>query len=396
MLNRSYQEAIATSTRSVEMATRIGSDVGVARATMTLGTAELVMGDVERGVALVHEAMAMFERLGETTLVTNCYSLLGTGGGEARIYDRAAGWLDEAIVRARQTDSDYTMAYATAWLARIRCEQGRWDEAVALAEAVARVSPEVAKISPVTALGALGRVRVRRGDPGAEEVLMRAVDLGRSGSLQHIWAPLCALAEHYWFQGRLDEAVGLLEDPYHKALQTDSAWARGELGFWLWWVGGLDEAPDRAAEPFALIIAGDWRGAAEAWRTIGCPYEEALALACSDREGMLEALEILDGLGARPAATWLRARLREAGVEAVPRGPRRSTREHPAGLTARQAEVLGLMRQGMGNADIANRLFISRKTVEHHVSAILAKLGVANRAQAIASGSKDGGGVAPT
>jgi DNA-binding NarL/FixJ family response regulator len=65
-------------------------------------------------------------------------------------------------------------------------------------------------------------------------------------------------------------------------------------------------------------------------------------------------------------------------------------------LTARQAEVLGLMRQGMGNADIANRLFISRKTVEHHVSAILAKLGVANRAQAIASGSKDGGGVAPT
>ena len=396
MLNRRYQAAIASSTRSVEMATRIGSDVDVARATMTLGTAELVMGDVEHGVALVHEAMAMFERLGETTLVTSCYSLLGTGGGEARIYDRAAGWLEEAIQRARHTDSDYPMAYATAWLARIRCEQGRWDEAVALAEAVARVSPEVAKISPVTALGALGRVRVRRGDPGADEVLRRAVDLGRSGSLQHIWAPLCALAEHYWFQGRLDEAVGLLEGPYHTALQTDSPWARGELGFWLWWVGGLAVPPDGAAEPFALHMSGDWEAAALAWRAIGCPYEEALALAGGDDAAMLAALDILDRLQARPAALWVRSRLRHAGVDSIPRGPRQSTRTHPAGLTARQAEVLALMREGLANGDIAQRLFISKKTVEHHVSAVLAKLGVATRAEAITLGRQDGGGVSPT
>jgi DNA-binding NarL/FixJ family response regulator len=111
---------------------------------------------------------------------------------------------------------------------------------------------------------------------------------------------------------------------------------------------------------------------------------------------MLAALDILDRLQARPAALWVRSRLRHAGVDSIPRGPRQSTRTHPAGLTARQAEVLALMREGLANGDIAQRLFISKKTVEHHVSAVLAKLGVATRAEAITLGRQDGGGVSPT
>jgi hypothetical protein len=69
---------------------------------------------------------------------------------------------------------------------------------------------------------------------------------------------------------------------------------------------------------------------AAAWRELGCPYEEALALADGDPVAQLAALKILDRLGARPAAAWVRARLREAGVTGIPGGRgRRPGRTRP-------------------------------------------------------------------
>ena len=79
---------------------------------------------------------------------------------------------------------------------------------------------------------------------------------------------------------------------------------------------------------------------------------------------------------------------RQRGVESVPRGPTRRTRGNPAGLTERQLEVLGLIVTGASNTEIADHLFLSKKTVEHHVSAIYSKLGVDTRAKAIATASE--------
>ncbi len=169
------------------------------------------------------------------------------------------------------------------------------------------------------------------------------------------------------------------------AVGTDSAWAKGELGFWMWRGGSLESPPDGAAEPFVRQIDGDWAGAAAAWRSIGCPYEVGLALADGDTDARLEAVRIFDELGAKPMADRTRSALRDDGVEGVPRGPATVTREHPLGLTGRQGEVLALIVDGLSNSEIAARLFVSKKTVEHHVSAVYAKLGVTTRAQAIAA-----------
>jgi DNA-binding NarL/FixJ family response regulator len=127
------------------------------------------------------------------------------------------------------------------------------------------------------------------------------------------------------------------------------------------------------------------------WREIGCPYESALARADADTEEPLrQALEELQALGARPAAAIVARRLRERGARGVPRGPRARTRHNPAGLTARELEVLALLADGLRNAQIAEQLVLSAKTVDHHVSAILRKLAVRTRGEAGAEAARLG------
>ena len=178
-----------------------------------------------------------------------------------------------------------------------------------------------------------------------------------------------------------------------RAVTATHPWVAGELACWLQLAGAPVPAPAVAvaAEPYRLLLAGDWRAAAGAWQALGCPYQQALALARGDQdEALLEALALLDGLGARQTGQRLRRQLRRRGSLRVPRGPTRATAANPAGLTGRQVEVLGLLAEGLSDAEIAARLSLSTKTVGHHVSAVLAKLGVGSRRQAAAAAHRLG------
>ena len=190
-----------------------------------------------------------------------------------------------------------------------------------------------------------------------------------------------ARAEHAWLRGDFAgvdlEVRGALE---HSARDRDH-WRSGELAFWAGLAGSRVAAA--SVGPFQLQMHGEWLKSAQAWAELGCPYEQAFALSDSpEAEPRKRALEIFEALGARPMAARVRRQLKAEGVRGIKRGANRSTRSNAAGLTVRELEVLSLVAQNLSNAAIARRLYLSAKTVDHHTSAILTKLGVSSRREA--------------
>jgi DNA-binding CsgD family transcriptional regulator len=237
-------------------------------------------------------------------------------------------------------------------------------------------------------LALLARVRVRRGDPGVDALLSEArAILHPADDLDQLGPVAVAEAEAALLRGTPEAVCESTQRAFEVAGERGGPWWLGELACLRRRAGIEDELEAEVAEPFALELAGDHEGAAAAWSALGCPYDAALALAASeDEESLRRALRQLQDLDARPAAAAVTRTLRERAA----RGPRASTLENPAELTPREVEVLTLIAEGLRNTDIAERLVVSERTVHHHVSAILRKLGVRSRAEAIVAAGRFG------
>jgi DNA-binding CsgD family transcriptional regulator len=239
----------------------------------------------------------------------------------------------------------------------------------------------------------LGRLLARRGDPVAEGMLAAAWEQAqRQRLLLGLAYAGIARVEWAWLAGEPEVAERVGAVLLARTEHPGAAPFRGELLRYLARAGVPAESFDGCPAGWAAGLEGDWDTAAAAWREAGDPYETALELAESgDAEATAEALGMLEDLRAEPAAARVRERLRAMGAR-VPRGPRAVTRANPAGLTPRQLAVLGLLREGMTNAEIADRLVLSVRTVDHHVAAVLDKLGVRSRREAAAAAQELGVG----
>jgi DNA-binding CsgD family transcriptional regulator len=346
-----------------------------------IGGAEVFTG-APGGIAKLDHALALAKRAGLDAHAGTIYINLAAPAAVTRNYELRDRYLAAGIEYCSERGLELHRLNLLAFGARIALDTGRWADAADSASAVARVANETTP--RILALVVLALVRARRGDPQVWELLDEAWALAEpTGELPRIGPVAAARAEAAWLEGRHDRVAEATEAALDLAVRRKSSWRIGELAYWRWQAGIREEIPAGAAEPFALQMHGEWRQAAELWRQIGCPYEAALALADGDDEtAARRSLEELQALGARAPANVVARRLRGQGATGLPRGPRPTTRTNPANLTTRELEVLELVAQGLRNAEIAERLFVTEKTVGHHVSAILRKLGVQSRAQA--------------
>jgi DNA-binding CsgD family transcriptional regulator len=304
---------------------------------------------------------------------------------ENRRHTDARLYTDEGIALCEDRGFDLTRLYLLAERARLELNEGRSAHAAETASLVLRM-PRTSTTPRILALIVLGLVRARRGDPERWALLDEAWKLAEpTGELPRLGPVAAAKAEAAWLEGDQAAVDKATQNPLELAVERKASWLIGELAVWRRRAGLDWTIPSTAevAKPYALELAGDPRAAAELWLELGCPYEAAIAvLDVEDDDLQRNALEQLQRMDARPAAAIVARRLRERGARGLPRGPRSPTARNPAQLTQREVEVVGLLAQGLRDAEIAERLFLSEKTVGHHVSAILRKLGVPNRGQA--------------
>jgi DNA-binding CsgD family transcriptional regulator len=390
--NRGWdKETLDFGRRALSLAREAGDHATESYALGTIGSALLGAGDLSGYESLEQSlAVALEHKLEEDAARAYRYALFYS----VLIHDfaRAGRLFREGVAYCEERGIFRHSTYIRAYYTPCELDRGDWTEAARMAAELLEGAEVTGVQQRITILATLALVRIRRGDPGVEELLDEAFELALpTCELNRIGRVTAARAEQAWYRGDIDRvaheaAIGLDHVNGHTA-----PWIKGELLWWRSRAQAIHSIPDDiaercdVAEPWRLMLAGNWRDASAAWERIGMPYEQALALAEGPEEALRESLAILDRLGAGPMASIVRRRLRERGVRNVPRGPNETTRANPAGLTGREIEVLQLLVQGCTNAQLARRLHRSTKTVDHHVSAVLDKLGVRSRAQAVAA-----------
>lgn len=381
MLVEDTRAAIQWGNRALELAERINASEIVVHALVNIATAQLMEGDpagragLDRSIVLARE-QEMHDH------VARSYANLSTMMVREHQYAAADAYLEQGIAYTTDRDMDSYSVYLHGWQARSLFEQGQWDRAAVEAEK-ALASQHGSAVMALPATIALGHLRARQGRPEAGELLARAREFALpTGELQRIGPMAAARAEAAWWEGDPDRVLTEAREAFEMAQAAKENWVLGTLAYWIWRASGDTSTSERLPSVYRAMIQGDWRAAALEWEQLGCPFERALALAQGDQEAQLTALSLWESLGARPAANALRETMRREGMKGIPRGPRPLTRANPEGLTAREMQVLDLISEGLSNAEMAARLLVSVKTIDHHVSSILSKLNVHSRIQA--------------
>jgi DNA-binding CsgD family transcriptional regulator/tetratricopeptide (TPR) repeat protein len=392
MLAQDLGPAMLWGNRATELATKLGDNETLAHALVNIGTAKMQLDPDDNATLLMAHRVADDAGLPyEATRALNNlgYTLMCWARPRPSIE-----YLQRAAAYAEQHEVHNLASYGATSIAWLRLRAGEWDEAELVARSEINKDTTVLQLLAKTVLAELA---VRRGDADACDLLVDlAAQAGRTGDLQRI-TPVIEMETEFALTTGDDMPIELFDALIEQLEPRGGLTGWGALRMAAWGaVAGIELPVDGLSVlPFSAMVERDWRGAADAFGDVGWTYDRALMLSMlDDEDSLVEALEIARRLGAQPLTKRVARRMRELAIR-VPQGQRETTRVNPAGLTSRQVEVLALVAAGLTNAEIAERLVVSQRTAEHHVAAVMTKLGVATRREA-ARRASELGVVAPT
>jgi DNA-binding CsgD family transcriptional regulator/tetratricopeptide (TPR) repeat protein len=388
MVFSEHRAAIELAVRAQAIAEPLGALNVLSDALNTQGASVAKTGGEWAGY--LRRALEVALSAGLDSEVGRAFSNLYATYADQRRFAEAERYFTDGVAYCDEHDLDTYAAFLRGERAVALERTGRWDEAAALSTELL-ASVVLSSLYRVHPLHVLGVIRARRGEPGAWEYLNEgAAAADACAEPQWIIPVRLARAEAHWLHGEPRRAAQEAERADDVAAGSDG-WERGGIAVWLRRTGSPRPPRGDLAGPYRLQAAGEWAEAARAWASLGCPYEAALALHdAGDEAALRQALDLFAGLGAAAAAQLTRHKMRQLGLRSIPAGPRGATRGDPLGLTRREREVLELICAGHSNAEIAAKLVLSTRTVDHHVSAVLAKLGAPTRGAAAAHAARLG------
>jgi DNA-binding CsgD family transcriptional regulator len=382
MLSGENAGAVKWGERAIDLARGCGAVDVEAHALNNIGTSEWCFGR-DRGRELLLRSLELALQADSVEDVGRAYANLSEQASLRMQPADALRFIEHGLAYSRSRSLTRSRVCLEARLADLATTEARYDEAGATLDFLLAL-PSISATTRIDVLVAVGLVRARRADPGVWEVIDEANVLAeRFGEADRIDNARRAEVEAAFLEGDHERASDVAAASVGPAIAADDHGA-DELVWWAKRLGIDVDQPAFAREPFRRAAAGDHVGAGEQFAALGWRYHAALAFHdAGDTDSLRRALGILHEIGARPLARIVTRRLQASGVQSIARGPRPSTRAK-AGLTARELEILELVSGNRSNREIAAELVVSVRTVEHHVSAVLAKLGASCRSDAVA------------
>jgi ATP/maltotriose-dependent transcriptional regulator MalT len=383
MLSDEPAECILWGSKAIAMAKDLQDDEILSHALNNVGDVQIrITSTWSDGFQLLQQSLDIALKNSYHEHVARAYTNIAHNGILTRQYDVARENIDAGIRYCEERDLDSWTTYLLSSRARMMLDTGKWNEAEHLANDLLKdeyVSPLVKTIAFVI----IGTIKSRKGEE-AIPILQDAISIAMGTmELQRIIPALVAALEHEWITGNQFIAREMLDESIEMMKRMGNRYENTEFAYWINKSRRIQISIHESFEGFEMFDRVSANRAAQLWQKAGCPYLYALALYEGSDQDKKKAIAIIHDLGAQSVYEKLKMEMRSSGIKSIPRGMRKSTQSNPASLTDRELDVLQLLNQGLQNKEIAAALFISAKTVDHHISSILFKLEVNTRAKAV-------------
>ncbi|WP_170971075.1 helix-turn-helix transcriptional regulator [Ilyomonas limi] len=383
MLSDEPAECILWGEKAIEMAKELDNEEILSHALNNMGAVQMVIpSSRQKGVAMLQQSLEMAVKNSYHEHAARAYTNLANGSVKIKNYVFAEKVLEEGIRYCEERHLDTWTAYMLSWKARLELDKGNWTEAWNMADNLLKNEAQPAIIK-ITALIVLAKIIMRRGKD-ALTLLQEAKTMAfETMELQRVIPAMVALLEYEWLTGKTIIEKDDIEQTsvFMQRAGIDSE--KAEFLFWMRKAGRHYVSPEEIAEEYDISSAAKALKAAAFWEKRGCPYEQLLFLFEGKDDDKRKSITMAQDLGATAAYEKLKQEMRNSGIKNIPRGIRASTRSNAALLTGREMDILQLLKEELHNKEIAAQLYISAKTVDHHISSILFKLDADSRSKAV-------------